>query len=80
MSTVVYSVSNEFSVRILCFLPSEAKSMDRAPVSLGYLVHVVHLLSVILEKPLRFPPIAFGSHSAVRDDVLLEEGGMETRE
>ena len=54
--------------------------MDKAPVSLGYLAHVVYLLSVVLEKPLRFPLVAFGSQSAVRDDVLLEEGGIEARE
>ena len=62
------------------FSAPEAKSVDKAPVSLGYLAHVVHLLSVVLEKPLRFPLFAFGSQSVVRDDVLLEEGGIEARE
>ena len=62
------------------FSAPEAKSVDKAPVSLGYLAHVVHLLSVVLEKPLRFPLDAFGSQSVVRDDVLLEEGGIEARE
>lgn len=59
-----------------------AKNEVVVSVAIGWLAHVVQVISRILDMPLRYPVKLMGSQSTIRDDLkkTLNEGGGDSSE
>lgn len=57
---------------IIFCLPGAAKDRDDLMISvaLGYVTHVLLMMSHFLDVPLRYPLIHYGTNSSVRDNLV----------